>query len=534
MHSANSDTAETSTVPRAIPPASEFLERLSLPLRAEAAPESSRWPAARDLFIVLCVSLALRLPYFHGRLFPLNDGGMFAEIIDNLRAAHFHLPTHTGYNFLNIPLSYPPLGFYLGALCTLLPGQSAVSVLAWLPLAINIAGVLVAYFIALEIYPARFYACLAACCYAAMGRSAEWLTMGGGLTRAPGATCAAVAILLILRAHKRHSFALAAWSGVWAGIAALFHLEGGMFAALSLIVLSLLLDERLANLGRLVLAGAVSVVVVLPWLIWIKLHLGFEPLRYAARTGGTYQFHGMTMPILLLAAIAFAIFARFPYFIWMAVIPFVMRRSPTHYGPLVGGLCMVWFANAILVLFVRNRQFLLRWQRPAIALVALALSLSLGGLPSVSRDRLTDLSENSRAQLSEAEIEGMRAAANLTPPDARFFVFNQRFGAWQVDMVAEWFPYFARRQCLNTVQGREWLPGRNFAKAEKFEGELEVSGSSKVASARIEELHPDYLFLAAPFDENQQWLASAIAGDAASEPIYRNSEVTIYKVHRTQ
>lgn len=533
MPSTNPVAPETSATSRAVHPASEFIERLSLPLRPESE-QGSRWTVARDLLIVFCVAIALRLPYFHERLFPLNDGGMFAEIIDNLRAAHFQLPTQTSYNFLNIPLSYPPLGFYLGALCTLLPGQSAVSVLAWLPLAINVGGVLVAYFIALEIYPSRFYACLAACCYAAMGRSAEWLTMGGGLTRASGATCAAMAILFVLRAHKQHSFALAAWSGVWAGLAALFHLEGGMFAALSLVVLSLLLPERVANVRRLVVAGAVAVAVVLPWLVWIKLHLGFEPMLNAAHTGGTYQFHGMTMPILLVASIAFAVFARFPYFVWMAVIPFVMRRSPTHYGPLVGGLCMVWFANAILVLFVRNRKFLLRWQRPAIVVVALAFSLALGGFPSASRDRLTDLSENSRAQLSEAEIEGMRAASSLTPTGARFFVFNQRFGAWQADMVAEWFPYFARRQCLNTVQGREWLPGGDFARAENFEQELEVSGSSKVAAAQIEKLHPDYLFLAGPYGENQQWMATAIAAYAGSQPIYRNSEVTIYKVNRAQ
>ena len=517
--------------PRAAKPSDEFLQRLSLPLRPCPAPPASPWDVICDLGLVLALGLALRLPYFQWRMFPLGDGGMFAEIIDNLRAAHFHLPTHTTYNLLNIPLSYPPLGFYLGALCTLIPGQTAVSVLTWLPLLINLAGAAIIYFIAREIYPARFHACLAACCYVTFGRSAEWLTMGGGLTRASGFTCATMAILLMLRARNRNRMALAAWSGVWTGLAILFHLEGGIFAALSLVMLTILLPSRWQNLRRLVLAGALSVVMILPWLFWVKLHLGFSPLLDASHTGGAFR-PIIPLWILLFASIVIAIVAHFPYIVWLAAIPFVMRRSPGTYGPLVGGLCMVWFANAILVLFVRSQRILGRWVRPLLVLLALGLALSLGGIPSVSRDRLTNLIENPRAQLSEPELEGMRAAASLTPPTARFFVFNQRFSGWQFDMVAEWFPYFARRQCLNTVQGREWMPNHDFARAAKFSEELDVSGSPAVVAIRLEELRPDYIYLAAPYDEGHQWLADAIVKYAASAPIYSNSEVTIYKVNR--
>jgi hypothetical protein len=517
-------------------PAKEFLSRLAEPFAAIDHPGADdRTPQSRvlaTLCFLLALALLVRLPYYHGRLFPLNDGGMFAEVLDNLRAAHFALPTQTTYNFLHIPLSYPPLGFYLGALCTLLPGQTAVTVLTWLPLVINLANVLLIYFVAREIYPSHFYASVAACCYAVMGRSAEWLTMGGGLTRAPGAACAAVAILFFLRATRRNSWRLAAFSGLWAGLAALFHLEGGVFAALSLVMLSLLEPGRVANLRRLVLAGAVAVLTVLPWLWWVYLHVGLEPLRNAAHSGGSYQYTSPSMFVLLVAAMAIAVVTRYPYLVWLAIIPFVMRRSPTHYGPMVGGICMVWFANALVVLVVRSRRWLQAQyrQQSLVAIVALGMALLLGGMPSASSDRLTDLRDNARAQLSPAELDAMQAARRLTPPEARFFVFNQRFGAWPVDMVSEWFPYFARRHAVNTVQGQEWLPGRAFERAARAEADLEMAGSPRVAAERMQKAGADYLYLAGPLDENQQWLAQALLSATDGAPIYRNAEVAIYRL----
>ena len=48
--------------------------------------------------------------------FAINDGGMFAVMVDDLRANGYALPAFTTYNHLDIPFAYPPLGFYLGAL----------------------------------------------------------------------------------------------------------------------------------------------------------------------------------------------------------------------------------------------------------------------------------------------------------------------------------------------------------------------------------------------------------------------------------
>jgi hypothetical protein len=107
------------------------------------------------VLVVLCVALFSTPPFFWGTHFPLNDGGMFAQILDDLRASHFRLSQETTYNFEHIPMAYPPLGFYLGDVVAIASGQSAIEVLRWLPLAFALGCVLVFYFLALEFLKAK-------------------------------------------------------------------------------------------------------------------------------------------------------------------------------------------------------------------------------------------------------------------------------------------------------------------------------------------------------------------------------------------
>ena len=44
--------------------------------------------------------------------FPVNDGGMFYVMIEELKANHFLLPAFTDYNLAGIPYAYTPFGFY--------------------------------------------------------------------------------------------------------------------------------------------------------------------------------------------------------------------------------------------------------------------------------------------------------------------------------------------------------------------------------------------------------------------------------------
>src|ERR1041385_8891039 len=90
--------------------------------------------------------------------FAINDGGMFAVMVDDLKANHYVLPAFTTYNHLNIPFAYPPLGFYLGRIAADVFRLNAVQVLRWLPAFFASLSVPAFYLLALRLLKNKYYA----------------------------------------------------------------------------------------------------------------------------------------------------------------------------------------------------------------------------------------------------------------------------------------------------------------------------------------------------------------------------------------
>ncbi|NJN79894.1 MAG: hypothetical protein HC797_05140, partial [Anaerolineales bacterium] len=118
--------------------------------------------------------------------FPLNDGGMFYTMIQDLKENGYALPQFTTYNQADIPFAYPPFGFYITAsLSDLLP-VSALTLFIYLPALINTLSIFIFYLFAKETLDSRMLASLATIIYALSPRAFLWQVMGGGVTRAFG------------------------------------------------------------------------------------------------------------------------------------------------------------------------------------------------------------------------------------------------------------------------------------------------------------------------------------------------------------
>ena len=76
--------------------------------------------------------------------FPINDGGMFYVMINDLRLNHYLLPDFTTYNISSIPFAYPPIGFYLAAALQGV-GISELESLRWLPVLFNSISIFAIY-----------------------------------------------------------------------------------------------------------------------------------------------------------------------------------------------------------------------------------------------------------------------------------------------------------------------------------------------------------------------------------------------------
>ncbi len=174
-------------------------------------------PVYAPLLIVLLLALFSTLPFLLGTNFPLNDGGMFAQIMDDLRVNHFRLLHETRYNFEHIPMAYPPLAFYVGDVAAEITGQSSTAILRWMPLAFTVGCVLIFYFLAMEFLEEPYLAFCAAIIYAVLPRSSEWLMMGGGLTRSLGEFFVLLAVCFFLQAGRRDSKVRSALAGLFTG-----------------------------------------------------------------------------------------------------------------------------------------------------------------------------------------------------------------------------------------------------------------------------------------------------------------------------
>src|SRR6266498_5157866 len=115
-----------------------------------------------DLIFILAVLLGAFMRFNPTLLsgFAINDGGMFAVMVDDLKASHYLLPAFTTYNHLNIPFAYPPLGFYLGRIACDLFGLTAPQALRWVPALFASLSVPAFYLLALRLLKNKYYAAI--------------------------------------------------------------------------------------------------------------------------------------------------------------------------------------------------------------------------------------------------------------------------------------------------------------------------------------------------------------------------------------
>jgi len=125
-------------------------------------------------------ALAARLPYFVASDFPLNDGGMFVAMSQDIIDAHYALPAFTSYNFEGIPFAYPPLAFYLVASVANVTGIDPVTLARYIPLMANLTTVVAVAVLARSLLGPGWAAVIAPIVFALVPRSYEWMIMGGG------------------------------------------------------------------------------------------------------------------------------------------------------------------------------------------------------------------------------------------------------------------------------------------------------------------------------------------------------------------
>lgn len=446
--------------------------------------------------VVTSVAFAVRATFVLVVSFPVNDGGMFYAAVSDIEANSWRLPAELSYNHVGIPFAYPPLAFYLARVFEVLTGADTVTSLRVLPLLFSTATVPAFYLLARAL-AGRFPSFIAAWLFALVPRIFDWQIGGGGLTRATGLFFAMVALACCAHiAFQGARKAAPIGAGLAAALAVLAHPQMGLFVVYSFAVFLGFAQDRRVAARSMGLSAAIAAVVVLPWLGFVVARLGAGPFVAASQTG--------THDITILQVFGPAVFNEplFPIFAalggvgivwclgrrdwllpsWLATVVVLDPRKAETLSSvpmaLLGAFALVYVLLPLLggetvAATARDRAFSsLRLPQRLAVYVVLAFAL-VGGILASQRNTspLRTLTPDVREAMERIDQE--------TPESARFVVVDGD-EYWALDALSEWFPVLAGRPSLATVQGTEWLPGREFDARMKVYDDLQDCADREV------------------------------------------------------
>lgn len=479
--------------------------------------------------------------------FPLNDGGMFAVMIRDLKAGGYLLPAFTTYNLSNIPFTYPPLGFYAAALVSDVLRIPEVQSLLWLPVLVNTLCIPAFYKLAETLLQQRMPAALAALVFALSPRSFVWQVMGGGITRSFGVLFLLLMMrqaVLLFRAPARRGLLLTILFGA---AAVLSHPQTALHAALGGLLVFLFFGRSRSGILHAAGIGLGTALLVSPWMFTVLTRHGLDPFRSAAATSprtleaylevlrpgspGEYLF----IPVLLCALWGALVVARRREYVlplWAVLAVVVDPR---------GGEGIALYPLAMLAgtgLFSLSARRDSAWQEPRpfgrAMLPGLALYLLIGA--AISDFQLLNTS------LKPAHLEMLRWVDMNIEDGREFLVFTGREFSMS-DPLQEWFPALTGQHSISTIQGLEWTLGERFfpwyEKVSEFQACADADCIHAWASAN--RLNFEYLVVALPSESARnttmadlpRGMAESLRGSDEYRLLYESGDALVFQ-HRKQ
>jgi hypothetical protein len=446
-------------------------------------------PSVFALALALVLGAFVRLVHVLSSDFPLNDGGLFYVMIEDLRRSHYALPMYASYNSAGIPFAYPPLPFYVAALLSDLTRLPALEIVRLVPAIISVLTIPAFYVLSRSLLPSATQSAFAVFAFALLPRAFEWLIMGGGLTRSMGLLFALLALHQALKLYRSRDKRFAISTALLAALAVLSHPETALLTALSIGVLFLFAGRNRDGWTLSILVASGVTILTLPWWGTVIARYGFSPLLSAAQTGDQawYSWFALVLfnftdePLLqvlgfmgLLGLFACLAQRRFLLPAWLAAVFIVEPRSAPTYGSIplamLAGIGLDQVVLPALAGLERASRVTRNGQNKRDAVWQTELGHTLGGTTaklaltfftlyallaawSVRLSARTPLNP-----LPQSEREAMQWVSRNTPAESKFLVITLA-RHWSLDAPSEWFPALTGRISLQTVQGHEWLPG---------------------------------------------------------------------------
>jgi hypothetical protein len=524
--------------------------------------ESEKQQIVGSVFLATLFGAIIRCFFVFSSKFPLNDGGMFYTMVQDLQAASFKLPLFTTYNNANIPFTYPPLPFYLAGFLNSILKIDLINILRFLPLFFSILTIPAFYFVSRQLLQSKQQQILATFLFAVLPTGYTWQIMGGGLTRSMAFFFTFLALYYFIKLQKTNQVRDLIWTTVFTSLTILCHLEMAMMLAISFPLIYLYFNRSIKGLRNIgILIASVLVLTSIWWLTGLMQH-GFSPFLAAFSNGGfnilspfayiisMNVFGNLNMNFILFLAIIgmFILIKNKNSFlpIWLLVFIFLDPRSNQRSGAIP--LAMLASVSLELMFeWVKNNHpmkdekklaessltFLSHKKVQIIFLMIMFYYLFNNLYPFYS-------SGNLLVSLNQDNRDAMQWVKQNTPANSRFLVIDFPI-TWNSDLVGEWFPTLTLRTSVITAQGKEWLTGGEQVRSGM--GLNSVSACRSYSAKCLEEwqtksgLEYEYIY----FTANSQFttdgsrftspLETEMSLNSNYPLLYSNSDVRIYKNH---
>ncbi len=446
------------------------------------------------IILPIIIALASRLFIVLSADFPLNDGGMFYTMAQEIKDSNFFLPLYTSYNHSQIPFAYPPLTFYLVAFFTKILPISTLDLFRFFPLTISLLTIPVVYLIAKELFDKRM-AILTAFVFALLPRSFIWIIMGGGVARSAGVLFCLTTILFGAKLYKSSKFKDFISACLFATATLLSHLEWYFFSVLSLLIL-LLFFKRKQNIARsFILINFFSLAFSSVWWLTIIKRHGIEPFAAFSQAGFSLAswesyFQLITLNItdepfltiwgvLTLMGLVLHFFEKKYWLILWFLTPIILspRTSPNLLVLPSTFLIVTSVDKIVLPSIVKSLgaksgklKELFKFFRFKLFFSLILLYFLFSSLTLLPLDGLYSPYFN---HVTEKEREAFEWIRENTPLDGKFLLLTETaLPTWGMDPVSEWFPAITQRASISTPQGAEWIKNGKFFQKVKLYTEI--------------------------------------------------------------
>ncbi|MCX6069156.1 MAG: glycosyltransferase family 39 protein [Chloroflexi bacterium] len=413
--------------------------------------------------------------------FPINDGGLFYQMILDLLAHNFRLPAFASYNGGVLPFAYPPFPFYFSALLVKLFQLDPLQILRWLPALLATLGLIPFFLLARELFRDSLKAALATFAYAMLPESFAWLIMGGGLTRAMGRLFALLTLFLVYRLYTTRQRRLILPAALSTVLLCLSHPEATVHTLGMVAVFWLFRARRRDSAIHSALVALLVLLFSAPWWWTVTQQHGWQIFRAAAQTGWQNAF-GLTfllsdftfelglslIGVLALIGLLAQLLRREFLLPLLLLVPVLLepRSAPTVVTIPLALLAAEGLVEVLFPAFARltkrqaspdeSESTLSALNGPLRPVTTFYLLYPILGAFSIAMI----LSANA---LQPAELSAMHWIKDNTPQSARFVLVTPT----TTDMdtpLQEWFPVLSGRVSQNVVQGYEWLGREIFSR----------------------------------------------------------------------